>query len=517
MTKFFKNYSILAVFFYISLFLLCFFLTLKDNVIDNDLWSRLIMGHHVFMYGSPMKHDIVSYTPVHNWIDHEWLSSFVIFTVLKYFGSSALVFFNAFLYFLSVVFCDLALVQKNNEFFYKYKIIYLFIFFIFLNSILYMHSLRCQNFSFVFYPLLIILLERYRNNNSSSAVFFVVPLMLLWLNMHGASMYGIGIIFIYLICSIFQKKPLKKLFTVFILSLLCYLINPWGPEFIKFMIDTIFVNRFYIGEWHSPFMLDFVHLAIYIFSISIFLFVYLFSQIKQKINFRTFDYTKLCILLATLILAMVSKKHNHMFYLTVFIYLYDDFRCLFDCLLSKIKNQSAFLNKINALTCVLYAFSILFLFYNFSIDSYYLNTTTRLPKNAVNFIVENNIKGNLFAPYYHCGFIAYKAYPDVKIYMDGRLEQVYEDKLIVSELSFLNYGFMYKNNAISNYKPDIILLEKFWPANNYLYNQDYYQKIYEDKTYVMYVSTDKKLDNYKFEFDKSYFNQKNLLKSKFFN
>ena len=55
----FKNTKIQIVIFYVFLFILCFTAGLKDDVMDVDIWPRLIMGHHVVNYGSVMYKDIV--------------------------------------------------------------------------------------------------------------------------------------------------------------------------------------------------------------------------------------------------------------------------------------------------------------------------------------------------------------------------------------------------------------------------------------------------------------------------
>ncbi|MBQ8475583.1 hypothetical protein IJ531_00820, partial [bacterium] len=75
----FKNSLLFRILFFITLFFLSASFCVKFNVLDYDLWARLIQGYHVVNFHSVMYQDIISYTPVHTWYDPEWLSSALIY------------------------------------------------------------------------------------------------------------------------------------------------------------------------------------------------------------------------------------------------------------------------------------------------------------------------------------------------------------------------------------------------------------------------------------------------------
>ena len=58
--------------FLLVIFLLCLFLNCLSTNYDYDLFARLIVGERFLEYYILPFKDFLSYTPTHNWYDHEW-------------------------------------------------------------------------------------------------------------------------------------------------------------------------------------------------------------------------------------------------------------------------------------------------------------------------------------------------------------------------------------------------------------------------------------------------------------
>ena len=86
--------------FYLSLFLICLAFSAHALGYDYDLWARLIVGKAVFQTGHILTHDFLSYTPTHEWIDHEWGASVFIYAFQKLFGANGIIYLQAILMFL---------------------------------------------------------------------------------------------------------------------------------------------------------------------------------------------------------------------------------------------------------------------------------------------------------------------------------------------------------------------------------------------------------------------------------
>ena len=124
--------------------------------------------------------------------------------------------------------------------------------------------------------------------------------------------------------------------------------------------------------------------------------------------------------------------------------------------------------------------------------SYY----SHYPIKPLEFMRINGIKGKMFAGFYNGSFTGYKYYPDLKIYMDGREEQVYSNEIFDEQMFFLNWIGDYPEAVVEKNPPDIFMIERDWPANIYLMNHKDYVKIYEDEKYNIYVKRNMAQFNY---------------------
>ena len=109
---------------------------------------------------------------------------------------------------------------------------------------------------------------------------YILPfIIILWNNIHGGCVAGLGLFVFYIIGEFLDKKPIKKYLIALFFVAIVYLINPWGFDFIKFTIEGVFVDRSWISEWQSPFLGDISDIIVRWFMYKIFLMVkYLSNQ-----------------------------------------------------------------------------------------------------------------------------------------------------------------------------------------------------------------------------------------------
>ena len=107
-------------------------------------------------------------------------------------------------------------------------------------------------FSFMFFSILLYILEKTRKQNSR-LIWFLPPMILIWNNIHGGVVSGLGIIFIYMVCEFLSRKAWKKYFIVLLISVPLLAINPYGLEYLNFLLSANTKNRKYITEWWNVF------------------------------------------------------------------------------------------------------------------------------------------------------------------------------------------------------------------------------------------------------------------------
>ncbi len=485
--------------FYLLLILITYGLSNALNNIDFDLWSRLIQGKYVIETGSVMYKDILSFTPTHTWYDPEWLSSAFLYLIINKFSLVSVTVLKFLLILLSIIFITVGVHctydYKYSKLHLEYFIVTLVLLFIGGTSGMF---LRCQLFTYVMIPIFIAILElvskNYDTKKSLPYLISIPFLMLLWLNIHGGCIAGVGILILFIVGRILNKKPIKKFLYITIPTFLVFFINPWGYKYISFLLHSTTLDRSWIIEWQSLIGHDLLYkketMTILILSMLLYLVVLILKR------FKNINYSKMLILLVTYYLAWSHYKHVPIYAICSGIYLYDDFiflfKKIFDFIYKKINFDETCQKYVQILKDTLIYILIgaisLYLILVFPIsNSLKERTLGSFPFNLVEFLKENNIKGKMFSPYFYSSYISYKTYPNIKIFIDGRQEQVW-DYDIFDRVMFFMYKMESKNPIIEDYEPDMLLVENGWLYELYIKeNIDKYKLIYDDRFYRLYI------------------------------
>ena len=475
-------------FFYITIFLFTSFLCVKYNIVDFDFFARLIQGWSVANNHSVMYQDVFSYTETHIWYDPEWLSSTLFYLIAHKYSFKGLMLIKIILTFFIPVMISFGIKTFSD----KKKMSFNIIFFIFVLLALQSVSIisfliRCQLFTYIIFALWLILLEKIRQGNDK--LLYLLPfIMLFWLNCHGGCIAGVGTLVLYIIGEAINKKPIKKYFLPLFFVCLVFLINPWGVDFIKFMFESAYIDRSWIAEWQPGLSVSGIFYKIFLF---VSLFSYIFSNIRKN---NKIDYTKFIVIITLLYLSLSHLKHTGLYIIGASMFLYDDILYTFNYFLNKLikylkfdntKMISLILNSIIYFVTVVYS-SIMIVVYSAN-NNYIKNSLINFPVKAVDFLKNNNLKGNIFTPFYLGSYVAYKCYPNLKIYMDGRQEQVYYSDIFDKQMFFVYKQGKNFDNMFHDYKHDIFLFDKDTTVSNYLDKRNDFTKVYEDEQYVIYL------------------------------
>ena len=118
----------------------------------------------------------------------------------------------------------------------------------------------------------------------------------------------------------------------------------------------------------------------------------------------------------------------------------------------------------------------------------------KYPYLPVQFLKENKISGNLYTDMTYGGFCIYKLFPQNKIFMDGRYEEVYNPKLLISMKDFAKQEGENPNAVINDFPTDIVLLNLpeqniVLPAEKSL-RENNWKEIYSDSFWKIFVKPD---------------------------
>ena len=455
-------------FVYLLIALFCLLLACLSNEYDYDLFARLIVGETFVETGQIAYKDFLSYTPTHLWYDHEWGSGVVFYLMLKYFGTFGLTLVHAITMFFTVFF-----VVKTHELQrHAYPLNFAFIaLFILLFSHLNPSIVRCHMFSFMFFAMFLYFLEKTRKSGSN-IIWLVAPITIIWNNLHGGIVSGLGMIFIYMLGELISRRPWKKYFLVLFVSTPLLVINPYGVDYLNFLFSANTKDREYITEWWNVFAQRHV---IYYYPAFVFGFCGLVASIERILNRRKIDITHTLALITTVSLGIMHVKLLSISVILI-VALYSN------VILRLIDKVS--LRNLNKFAYVLVTLSLIY--FPFTNPTQAKVDFKKFPIKECEFLKINNIKGNLLTTFGLGSYTSYKLYPQNLIYMDGRYEEVYYDREFEKMINFEKASDTWYE-VLTEYPTQILMPEKTNPGFEHMKKQKEWQLVYEGECAGIFV------------------------------
>jgi hypothetical protein len=472
--------------FYVILFLFLFAYCTTADCYDNDLWARLIVGKSIVQTGHVSMHDFLSYAPTHIWYDHEWGSSIIFYLTQHFWGSAGILILEVVLLFL--IFFMITKVVELRGVNTTTPFNFLFYYFAFIaTSDAFINLIRCQIFSFLFFTIFIYILEKVRLCKSSNKLLIWLPvIMLVWNNLHGGCVSGIGLIALYAIGEFLNRKPFMKYVYALLGTLVVLPINSWGFAYLKFLFMANTMNRQYITEWHGLFYKNYVWGRMKFKLFTLFLLLYELGFVIKQVRAKVFDFdkTKFLVVAATIYLAFEHQKLIPLAVIAMCCFFYDDFYTAYNALTRNFFNKFAV-----AKDTIIYILILIFATSRLNAKAFQpIVNYKKYPVVATEFIKTNHLKGNLLVSFGYGSYVSYKLYPNVKVFIDGRYEEVYYDFMLpmLGKFYVIKPGW---DEVLKKYPPDIMIIEKNYAIYYALLRRKDYPLVYEDKDLGVFVKS----------------------------
>lgn len=241
---------------FLALLALGVFTLSARSVTDPDFWWHLRTGQLILRNHAVFHTDPYSFTRFGQpWINHEWLSDVLIFSLYRLAGWGGLII--AFAAVITAIFV-LAFLRYRED---SSSALLITVWAAVASSPLW--GARPQMFSLLLISIFLLILER--SNRNPLLLCWLPPLMLLWVNLHAGFLAGIGLILIFAagdgIDSMLGRAPwpqtvsrIKKLGLTLIVSLAVIPLNPYGWKMYWYPVATIHSKAMqsHIAEWFSP-------------------------------------------------------------------------------------------------------------------------------------------------------------------------------------------------------------------------------------------------------------------------
>jgi len=358
--------------------------------------------------------------------------------------------------------------------------------------------LRAQTFTYLFTAITVYLLERSRQKGQWFLLLILVPIQIVWCNLHGGFLAGLGIIAIYIVGEAFSRRTWWPYLLVFLLSVLATLINPYGIDYWTYLFHAITLPRSEITEWASIFTGYVRHIIplgyiIWYASLGLLLLTLLVWARWREIS-------PVLLLSGTFLLGVQHMRHQVFFLMLVAVYIPEQFQRRYIERLQtqfvnvwiwlKEKVPVAFVGSRRITTFFIAIVIFLFCVFlgasssSFMIPSREQGLIVYYPTGALEYIKRNYSSGNILTEFVWGEYLIWNLGPHMKVGLDGRYETVYQDH-VANE--YFDYISGKKNGFLDSYAHDLLLFTPESPPVASLRRSPDWNVAYEDKDSMLFM------------------------------
>ena len=478
----------LRMLFEVYVFAYAFFFAARP-LSDGDFWWHLKAGEYILNTRSIPKTDFFSFTNYGRaWVAHEWLSEAIFYVIYSRFGFNVLI----------VVFAVLTalafwIVFRRSE---SHPLIAGSAALLGVWTVLPTIGVRPRVFTLLLSSVYLALLVRYARRSEGRHLWWLVPLMVLWVNLHGGFLMGLVLIGLTMVGIPLDAwangeklkstwPQLKTLSMVLVGCMLAVLLNPHGIWIYKFPFEIFLspIQQQTVNDWLSP---NF-HQSEAVPLILLILLTIAALALSPK-RPRPSD---LVFFLATLYMTLNSQRHMAILAL-VAVPMMADYLQHWVTAISAGRMFSPVLSTSSNLGRKTTFYALLFLLPLFAF-AWKLNNTVfsapsqlaiDAPVKAVEYLQQNQITGNTFTdPNIWGGYLIWKM-PSNPVYIDGRID-MYGDEFVREYLN-IAFGFIDWREPFQRYGVQVVIVSPKSALGTGLRSAADWQEVYKDEMAVVF-------------------------------
>lgn len=477
--KIIKGIFILTVF---SLLLIYFFHPIPLDIGNSDLGRHLLLGKIIISLKTVPATNLFSYTfPEYPFINTHWLSEVVFYLIYMLGGFNGLIITSVLIIGLAFLSLFITVSKKFGIF------VSAFIALIYIQILSERSQVRPELFSFLLLSIFIVVLYRYRENYTKW-IFALIPLELFWVNFHIYFFVGLATVALFLIDSLVLRKDKfisKKTATLIVVTILTVLTIVCNPNFLKGAIyPFIVLNNYGLHVQENSNFFSAIQLyqdpTFFYFGISL---VALWVFIS--ISFKKFALIDILLAVFFSFMGIFAVRDFPLFVFGTFIILVKGISLAFKNYSLKIPLKILVLVQIVTF-CLAFVLILPAITSNVTNNGFGLGVTDNA-KDAVSFLVKNNIEGKIYNNFDLGNYLEYRLYPPEKVFVDGRPEAYPKD-------FFQNIYFPMRENAAvfkkesNKYNFNVIFFDHTDLAND---TEQFLSHLITDKQWkIVYLNSD---------------------------
>ena len=393
------------------------------NITEGDLWAKLAIGSSLWNTGHLPRHDVFAFTPtLPKYMDHEWGAGAVFYALLQCFGPSSLIVLRMVL---ALGLLALGLLAGRRQGCDGNILLLLAVPCAACILTGYIPVVRSHVFTFFLFAAALFCLEELRRGARWPAA-ALPALMLVWANLHGGFVAGLGALFIYCAGAVLARKRAAWMLCVAAACAAVTLVNPYGLDFWRYLVPALLHPRLRIPEWRPPPLLawdDFTGFRL-LFVLTVFALAAGWSRVRPK------NWAGLAMLAVSAWMGWRGRRHGPFLGVAALVYAGPYF-------------QALWARRFNLLpsAVLLYTAIALWVAVRFLPGASLcpLSPVGEDPVREVDILSRAGAKGNAATPFAWGSYVSWRLYPNVKVSMDGRYETAYPESTFELNNAFYDH------------------------------------------------------------------------------
>ncbi|WP_008293600.1 hypothetical protein [Congregibacter litoralis] len=397
------------------------------EMMGSDLWWHIAAGREVIQQGSPWLVDDWSFTEQGSaWHNHEWLADLLFYGWVRVFGVASLVIWKW-----SLIIATFCLFQQLLTRISGNALAALLACTAAVAIAAPFLDMRPQLYSLLGLAVLLEL-TLFRSPRLKA----LLPLFLVWVNLHGGFVFGLMVLAIVLFpwreCSLAALR--RAAFTWSACALIC-LVNPDGLRiFCLPLVYALNADSPYrsLGEWRSPFEAGGITSAWYAYSLVIgaaLSLTWLLPAVRRRVRFSP-ELVAIAVLSAAM---SATSRRFIILWAMAFALLLAPFA---GALLRQKLVQPLMLPALLALT-IWGGLRVAPYSLSSGIAFHYLTAEYVFPHGLADFVEANDLQGKTFAFYNWGGYLHWRSDGALKVFIDGRANTLFDDATYLDYVTVL--------------------------------------------------------------------------------
>jgi hypothetical protein len=449
------------------------------NATDPDMWWHLRTGQYILEHRAVPRSDPFSYTRRgERWVAHEWLSEILMYEIQHIAGWAGLI-----ISFAAVVSAAFYLLYLRCGP-YRYVAGISALFGAWATQMVW--GVRPQVISLLLTSLWLLILER--SDRRPKLLWWTLPLTLLWVNLHAGFALGLALFGWFIIAALVERglghsrqhaSWLRTAAFIFLLDLCTVPLNPNGGRMYVYPIETLrsAAMQSYIVEWASP---NFHRAEYWPFLLIVLAAIVVLARSPKHVQVREL------LLVASFYAALCAIRMIPLF---VFIAV----PIIANRLRAVPLNHSFPPARARTRTAVNMA--IVLAMAGFAgihvlgvIEKQAQAETQEFPAAAVQYLQTHALTGPIFNLYDWGGYLIWKQYPSVPVFVDGRAD-LYGEKFLDEYAATINLKGEWQN-TLQRWHVRSVLIRPDSPLAQGLRSEPGWTVIHEDSQAIIFVTAE---------------------------